>query len=187
MQSVVVDLVVGQIGRSVGRGNSWDEPKVKKIIRYILIFFIITEGGKIWSSQSWIVRSDFYLNLWIANGLQIAKNNKQKRSDRAMNGPNNQREEKVLQIQSNTCESNQCKYRWARIKEAIYWPSNKQDSILYLKSMRDWNKNYRRQGFWWTLPWKKAWTSHWTISELKLNQAILSNERRAFDGCSNRT
>ena len=103
VQSVVVDLVVGQIGRSVGRGNSWDEPKVKKIKRYILLFFIITEGGKIWPSQSWIVRSDFYLNLWIVNGLQIARNNKQKRSDRAMNGPDNQREGKVLQIQSNTC------------------------------------------------------------------------------------
>ena len=48
-------------------------------------------------------------------------------------------------------------------------------------------KNCRRRGFWWTLPWKKAWTSHWTISELKLNQAILSNKRRAVGGCSNRT
>ena len=50
VQSVVVfvvDLVVGHIGRSVGRGNSCDEQKGKKIKRYILLSFIITEGGKI--------------------------------------------------------------------------------------------------------------------------------------------
>ena len=71
-----------------------------------------------------------------------------------------------------------------------YWPNNKLGSILHLKSMLDWKRKLLKARFFvdlTALPWKKAWTSHWTISELKLNQAILSNERRAFGGCSNRT